>query len=224
MLGSTEPVAIAARGARLAVASGSALTMLDAGSGRTVAQGTLAGCAAPRATVLAGAGHLIVAGDGGGTTGCHAALSLYNAATLQAAGIAPIEGTRALVLGLTDERDVCVAEQAGDRVRTRRVDPAHVADGDPFAGAPALAAQDRLTGLAPDPGGGCNLLLAGPAAGGRIVQADRAGSVDATTALPRSFRPSVVFVCRSHVLTAGVRHSRGSLVGALAVVRRHRHA
>jgi hypothetical protein len=223
MLGAAEPVALAARGARLAVASGSALSTLDAGSGRTLAQRTAAGCATPRTAVLSEDGRLIVSGDAGGTTGCRASIAVYDAATLQPAGVAPVEGTRALVLGLAAERDVCVAEQVGDRVRTRRVDPAQLLDGDPFAGAPALAAPGLLTSLAPDPGGGCNLLLARPATGGRIVQADRGGAPAIATELPRSFRPAVVFVCRSHVLTAGVRRARGGLVGALAVVRRHRH-
>jgi len=222
-LGATGPVALAARGKRLALASGPALTMLDARTGRVLAQGTAAGCATPRTAVLAEGGRLIVSGDADGTPGCRPSIALYDAATLQSTGAAAVEGTRALVLGLAGKRDVCVAQQAGDRVRARAVDPTRLVDGDPFAGAPALPAPDRLTGVAPDPGGGCNLLLARPSSGGRIVQADRAGSPAHVTALPRSFRPGVVFVCRSHVLTAGVRRSRGELVGALAVVARHRH-
>ena len=222
-LGAAAPPALAARGNRLVVASGPVLAMLDARSGRKVAETITGGCTTPRTAMLAGSGRLMVSGDAGEAPGCQASIAQYDAATLEPTGVAQVDGTRALVLGLPDERDICVAAQAGDRVRTRRVDPARLLSGDLFAGASALAAPERLAGLAADPGDGCNLLLAQPSSGGRVVQADRRGAAASVTALPRSFRPSVVFVCRSHVLTAGVRRSRGRLVGALAVVPRHRH-
>jgi len=219
VLGPAEPTALAARGARVAVAHGSSLALLDARSGKTLAAATAQGCLTPRTAQLAG-DRLIVAGD---AASCRPAIDLYAAATLAPAGAAPVDGARALALELPGERTLCVAEQDGSQVRARRADPARLLDGDPFAGAPALGATDRLTALAPDPRGGCNLLLARPASGGRVVQTERGGGVAMVTTLPQRFRPRVVFVCRRHVLAAGVRRSGGRLVGALAVVERHGH-
>jgi hypothetical protein len=216
-----EPAtALAAGRTRVAVAYGSALAVLDARTGRTLAAATAPGCLTPRTAQLA-EGRLIVAGNDGACGG--GAMAVYDAATLAPDGAAAVGDQRALALALPGDASVCVAGQAGASVRTRRADPARLLDQDAVAGAPALAAPDRLTGLAPDPRGGCNLLLARPGSGGRIVQAGRDGAPEKITALPHAFRPRVVFVCRSHVLTAGVRHSGGRLVGALAVVERHAH-
>ena len=200
---------MAARGTRLAVATGSRVARLDLRTGATRAA-TAAGCEPVRSAVLAGDGRLLVA--------CGASIAVYHAATARPAGTVPAAG--ALVLGLADAADVCVAAQGDDGVRTRRADPATLLTRDPFAGAPALPAPDRLAGLAPDPRGGCNLLLAEPSSGGRIVQADAGGHVAKLTALPDGFRPGALFVCHSHVLTAGVRHSGARTVAALAVVER----
>jgi hypothetical protein len=203
------PVALAARGSRVAVATGQGVAVLDARTG--VALGEGAGCGTPRSAVLAGAGRLLVA--------CGASIAVYHAATAQPAGSARAGGAPALVLGLADAADVCVAEQVGERVRTRRADPATVLERDPFAGAPDLPAPDRLTGLAPDPRGGCNLLLAKPGSA-RVVQTDAGGKATKLTTLPGAFRPKLLFVCHSHVLTAGVRHEQGRAVAALAIVKR----
>jgi hypothetical protein len=53
------------------------------------------------------------------------------------------------------------------------------------------------------------------------VQTGRGGAVAKLTTLPQAFQPRVLFVCRRHVLTAGVRRTGGRQVGALAVVKRH---
>jgi hypothetical protein len=203
------PVALAARGSRVAVATAAGVAVLDARTGGAVGEG--AGCPTPRSAVLAGAGRLLVA--------CGPSIAVYHAGTAQPAGSAPAGGTPALVLGLADAADVCVAEQVGDGVRTRRADPATLLTGDPFAGAPALPAPDRLTGLAPDPRGGCNLLLAKPGAS-RVLQTDESGRETKLTALPAALHPKLLFVCHSHVLTAGVRHEHGRAVAALAIVKR----
>jgi hypothetical protein len=202
------PVALAARGTRVAVATSQRVAVLDARTGDVQGEGT--GCAKPRSAVLAGGGRLLVA--------CGASIAVYHAGTAQPAGSAPAAGAP-IVLGLADAPDVCVAEQAGDRVRTRRADPATLLERDPFTGAPALAAPDRLTGLAPDPRGGCNLLLATSGAA-RVLQTDAAGEETKRTTLPRAFRAQLLFVCHSHVLTAGVRHEDGRAVAALAIVKR----
>jgi hypothetical protein len=206
-LGGTGPVALAARGSRLAVAVGARVAALDLRSGRTLGESTAA-CATPASAVLAGAGRLLVA--------CGASIAVYHAGTAQPAGTAPLGGAPALVLGLADAPDVCVAEQVGERVRARRDDPATLLARDPLGGAPALPATDRLTALAPDPRGGCNLLLARKSAA-RVVQTDAGGAAAKLTSLPAGFRPTVLFVCHSHVLAAGV---RGRSTGALAVVKR----
>lgn len=213
-VGASGPVALVARGPRLAVASASGVAILDLASGATVARH--AACLAPHTAVLDGAGHLIVAGD----TGCGPAVAAFRVRTAQPVGASTVAGDRALVLGLAGSRDVCTAAQRDGAVRARRTRPARVLAGDPLAGAPSLAAADRLAGLAPDPRGGCNLLLTGPAAAARVVQTVAGGAVAKQTALPRSFRPGALFVCRTHVLTAGVRRSHGRLTGALAVVKR----
>jgi hypothetical protein len=218
-LGPARSVALAARGTRLELANGPALAKLDARSGETVAEATAAGCLRPLTALIAG-GRLIVAGD---SASCAPAINLYGAGTLASAGSAPIAGQRALALQLHGERTLCVAEQDGAYARTQRADPTRLLERDPLAGAPPLAAPDRLIGLAPDPRGGCNLLFARTSSGGRVVQTDRTGRSTLATALPPAFRPSVVFVCRSHVLTAGVRTSHGKRVGALAVVKRQRN-
>ncbi len=207
------PVALAARGSRVAVATAQGVAVLDSRTGDAVSEGEGAGCPTPRSAVLAGAGRLLVA--------CGPSIAVYHAATAQPVGSAPAGGP-ALVLGLADAADVCVAEQVGDRVRTRRADPAALLASDPFAGAPALAAADRLTALAPDPRGGCNLLLAASGSS-RVVQTDEGGTAAKLTTLPGAFRPRVLFVCHSHVLTAGVRHEHGRAVAALAVVKRDAH-
>jgi hypothetical protein len=198
------PVALAARGARVAVATSRGVAVLDARSGDARGEGT--GCPAPRSAVLAGGGRLLVA--------CSASIAVYHASTAQPAGSARADGAP-LVLGLADAPDVCVAEQVGGRVRTRRADPATVLERDPFGGAPALPAPDRLTGLAPDPRGGCNLLLTS-----RVVQTDADGAQTKATPLPGAFKAKLLFVCHSHVLTAGVRHEDGRAVAALAIVKR----
>ena len=206
-LPATAHVALAARGNRLAVAAGSRIATFNLRTGESRAA-TSSACDTPRSAALTGTGRLLI--------GCGSSIAVYHAAGAQPAGSVPAEG--ALVLGLAGAADVCVAEQGGDRVRTRRADPATLLSHDPFAGAPALPAHDRLAGLAPDPRGGCNLLLAKPSGGGRVVQADAGGSVAKLTALPDGFRPGAVFVCHSHVLTAGVR--RSGRVAALAVIKR----
>jgi len=200
-------VALAARGNRLAVAAGSRIATFNLRTGESRAA-TSSACDTPRSAALTGTGRLLI--------GCGSSIAAYHAAGAQPAGSVPAEG--ALVLGLAGAADVCVAEQGGERVRTRRTDPATLLTHDPFTGAPALPAHDRLAGLAPDPRGGCNLLLAKPSGGGRVVQADAGGSVAKLTALPDGFRPGAVFVCHSHVLTAGVR--RSGRVAALAVITR----
>src|SRR4051812_32177164 len=206
-LPATAHVALAARGNRLAVAAGSRVATLSLRTGEPRAA-TTAACDTPRSASLTGTGRLLVA--------CGSVLAVYYAAGAQPAGSVPAEGAPAL--GLAGAPDVCVAERGGAGARPRRADPATLLARDPFAGAPALPAHDRLAGLAPDPRGGCNLLLAKPSGGGRIVQADAGGRVAKLTALPGGFRPGAVFVCHSHVLTAGVRSS--GRVAALAVIKR----
>jgi hypothetical protein len=233
-----DPVALAARGTRLLAATGSALAALDARTGRTLARATAAAgfggpaaCAGARATsvVLDAAGRAIVAWEAAGAAGCAAALTVHDARTLAApASAVAVDGTRALVAVLPGERDACVAARRADgSVRARRVDPARIADGDPLAGAPALAAPvtERLVALAPTPGDGCNVLLAGTGAagGGRVVQAGADGVQMRVTALPARFRAGAATVCRRHLLVAGARGRGGHPTGSLAVVGLHAH-
>jgi hypothetical protein len=53
-----------------------------------------------------------------------------------------------------------------------------------------------------------------------VVQTDAGGAETKRTALPGGFRAKLLFVCHSHVLTAGVRHENGRAVAALAIVKR----
>jgi hypothetical protein len=105
-------------------------------------------------------------------------------------------------------------------VRARRVDPATIGAADPLAGAPpiAMAARERLSGLAPVPGDGCDLLLARAGGGGRVVATGGAGEPMLLTALPARFRAGAASVCRRHLLVAGARPRHGRPAGALAVV------
>jgi hypothetical protein len=229
------PVALALRGARLLAGSGHVLAALDARSGRTLARGTTTpgagdpmACVAARvaAVLLDGAGRVLVTGDAG-AGGCRAALAVHDARTLAPAGPpVAMDATRALLLGLPGERDACVAAAGAGVVRARRVDPTRIGAADPLAGAPPIAmpAAERLTALAPVPGDGCNLLLAGAGGGGRVVQTGAAGERMRITVLPARFRAGAASVCRRHLLVAGARGRTGHAAGALAVVPLGAHA